>query len=123
MNEYWLSSLDSYRLSNPRHCKVLRETTLNGQKNALIVELSDGIQIENENGWKFYTKVILTARHTDFDVINIKYFPTFVYVLGYENEYLEYHDFIDKNADVLIPLGIGELYRTEEDAKSHKFDP
>ena len=120
MEKYYLASLESIQLDNVRECQVTRALKFNTRKNAIIVKIDKPVTYRVDNIDYSSDYVILTARHENFDVVNISYFPTFVYVTVLKKKK---YDLIKKiKAKDLLPIGIGELYRTFEDAKNHKFE-
>ena len=120
MNKYYLASLESIQLDNVRKCDVVKNIKFNTGKNALIVKLDKPIAYKLKDKTFSSEFAIITARHENYDIINISYFPTFVYVTVLKKKTYENVEKI-KAKDLLI-IGIGELYRTSEDAKNHKFD-
>ena len=120
MSKYFLASLESIQLDNVRECDVIKTIKFNTGKNALIVKLDKPISYTLKNKEFSSDFAIITARHENYDVINISYFPTFVYVTVLKKKAYENIEKITSK-DLLI-IGIGELYRTFEDAKNHKFD-
>ena len=120
MNKYFLASLESIQLDNVRECDVVKNIKFNTGKNALIVKLDKPITYKLKDKDVSSEFAIITARHENYDVISISYFPTFVYVTVLKKKS---YDNIEKiKAKDLLIIGIGELYRTSEDAKNHKFD-
>ncbi|MCF0242844.1 MAG: hypothetical protein HUK25_09405 [Treponema sp.] len=120
MSVFYLASLESIKLDEVRKCSLKKIIHFNTGKNAVIAEVD--IPIVYTNGCKEMSsnKIIVTARHENYDVIDISYCPTFVYVTILREG--NYDDVIEIKADDLITIGIGELYRTFDDAKNHKFD-
>ena len=120
MKKYFLSSMENKQLEYVRECTYFREVKFNTGKNAVIVKLDKSLQWSDSYGYHGSDYAIITARHEGYDVIEPKFFPTFVYVTVLkEKDY----DFIDEiESDDLITIGIGELYATYEDAKNNKFD-
>lgn len=120
MEKYYLASLESIKLDNVRECSVIKNIKFNTGKNAIVVKMDKPLTYTLEKKELSSDIAILTARHENFDVINISYFPTFVYVTVLKKKNYEIIEKV-KAKDLLI-IGIGELYRTSEDAKNHKFD-
>lgn len=120
MNKYYLSSLENRQLSYVRECQYIRRIQFDTGKIAVIVKLSQPVQWQNEEGFHGSEYAIITARHEGYDVVDIKQFPTFVYVTVLkEKDY----DFVEEiTTSDLVTIGIGELYETFEKAEKHVFD-
>ena len=120
MDIYYLASLESIKLDEVRKCEFVRNIKFNTGKNAVVAKLDKPIVYSKDGEEMISDKIIITARHENYDVLNISYCPTFVYVTVLkEDNYFEIPRVKAKN---LITIGIGELYRSYDDAKNHKFD-
>lgn len=121
MKEYYLASLESRLLDYPRKCAFEREVQFDTGKNAVIAKLDPSIQLHD--GVKYYLveKVVLTARFEGDDISCFSKFPFFVYVAEFQGDIDEIGE-DDISKDDLKIIGLGELYRNEEDAKEHRFD-
>jgi len=73
-----------------------------------------------ENKQLEYVRECEYIRHEGYDIKNITYFPTFVYVTVLKNK--DYDLIEEIVADDLITIGRGELYKTYDRAKNHIFD-
>ena len=120
MENYYLSSTENTKLEYVRNCSYLRELKFSTGKKAVVALLDSTVQWEDENGFHGSDKIILTARYENYDIFEIKEFPVFVYVSVLKTQDYDYVDTIESKD--LIVLGIGELYRTYDEAKNHKFD-
>ncbi len=119
---YYLSSLESTIFSKPRECVFLNELEFESGKKAIAAKLSPPIIGQNFGfGGNDIEYVVLTHRHEGEPVYPIKNFPCFVFVCCLESG--ERTDELKSvRSDDLKILAWGELYRTEEDARNHKFD-
>jgi hypothetical protein len=69
--------------------------------------------------WRLVSEVLFSARHEGDSVLPVQEFPCFVYVAC-----LLTGSFGDRktiNRSELEVIGIGELYRSEDDARHHRF--
>lgn len=118
---YWLSSLDSIRFEPVRRCDVVRSLVFDTGKPALLADISPGVIGQDfGRGGDDITRVVLSARHEGESVDPITSFPCFVHISIPAQGYDELQSPV--RADDLTNIGWGELYRTEDDAKSHRFD-
>ena len=86
----------------------------------MIAKISEPVQWKDEKGFHGSDYVIITLRHEGYDIKNITYFPTFVYVTVLKNK--DYDLIEEIVADDLITIGRGELYKTYDRAKNNIFD-
>ena len=118
--EYYLSSLESYKLNYVRKCTFEKEIYFNTGKKAIIAKVDEIIQWQDASGFKCSEYVIITNRYENDDISDIREFPMFVYVCVLkENTYFSVDEICKED---LLSIGLGELYRTRKDAEQHKFD-
>lgn len=120
MEKYYLSSLESKKLSFVRECQYIREISFTTGKAGIIAKINEPLQWQDAEGFHLSEFVILAQRHEGYAITKIKHFPTFVYVSVLKANEYEGIDIIEKND--LIVIGVGELYRSFEDAQNHHFD-
>lgn len=102
-----------------RECKII-EKALIGSKPALKVLISPEIPGQDIGFPQGVSKGLVTARLEGFDVWNMKKFPVFVFFCSLVNfDRWENTRFLKED---LVVVGLGELYRTQEDAKEHRFE-
>lgn len=112
--------MESIKLDVIRKCEYIRKIKFNTGKEAVIARTDIPIEWEDKNGIHQTNQIILTARHENYNIMDISYFPTFVYVTTLNKG--TYEDVKKVKAKDLIVFGVGELYRNYDDAKNHKFD-
>lgn len=117
--KYFLSSMESYILQDVREVEILRETKLENGRDALLAKIQP--KLPNDHNWSDSTSstVVFCHRHDGYSLTPIKEFPAFVHVCFIKNTDLLANDL---KSHELEHFAWGELYRTEEDAKSHRFD-
>ena len=120
MEKYFLSSDENKQLEYVRECEYIRYIKFSTGKLAVIAKISEPVQWKDEKGFHGSDYVIITSRHEGYDIKNITYFPTFVYVTVLKNK--DYDLIEEIVADDLITIGIGELYETYDRAENHIFD-
>ncbi len=120
MKKYYLSSMDSRLLENVRECEYIKTVHFNTGKEAEVVKIDNPLVWSNDEGNHESFYAIITARHEGFGIIDIKSFPTFVYVTVLKNS--EYDEIEEVSNEDLIIIGIGEIYETYEKAQKHIFD-
>ena len=120
MSMYYLCSLESRRLSDPRECEFLRELRFKTGKECVLARLSPGINGEEFGIAGDIETVILAARYEGESPTSIKEYPFFVFVAISRVEHVEKNEEIEVN-DVEI-IAWGELYRSRSDAINHVFD-
>lgn len=120
MPKYYLSSLDSYALEAVRACSFIAFTHFDTGKLCVVAELDPPIAGQPFGLTNDVGQVILASRHEGDDLADIKEFPCFVHVAALKSGNIEDHDIV--SAADLQNLAWGELYRTEDDAKHHRFD-
>lgn len=120
IEKYFLSSGENKQLEYVRECEYIRYIKFSTGKLAVIAKISEPVQWKDEKGFHGSDYVIITSRHEGYDIKNITYFPTFVYVTVLKNK--DYDLIEEIVADDLITIGRGELYKTYDRAKNHIFD-
>lgn len=117
---YYLSSLESERLSAVRKCTVLFRATFASGKECIVANVSPVI-LAQEFGVPELKTVVLAARHEGEGLLSIVRFPCFVFVCRVVGDDMPRPGTVFERAAVEV-VGWGELYRTEYDAKHHIFD-
>lgn len=116
---YFLSSLDSARFSAVRRCVVRRLVRFDTGKPAIVATIDPPVVGQDLGRSDDVTTVLLVARHAGHPVDPIESFPCFVHIaIADDTGSLE----TPVRADRLRTIGWGELYRTAEDAREHRFD-
>ena len=118
---YYLSSLDSYMLEQPRTCTFEKLLHLDTGKECVLATVDPAIDGERFGDGSDITQVILANRHEGDTLSTIVRFPCFVFVTRLVTEGVENRATVTK-ADLEI-IAWGELYRTRHDAEHHAFDP
>lgn len=118
---YYLSSLESERLSPVRMCTVLFRTKFVSGKECIVANVSPVI-LAQDFGVPELSTVVLAARHEGEGLVSIVRFPCFVFVCRVIAAATPGPGTAIERADVEI-VGRGELYRTAHDAQHHVFDP
>jgi predicted nuclease with RNAse H fold len=116
---YYLSSMDSVLLEEPRECWFEKRAQFATGKEAVFAALDPPVQVRREGAWKAVRRVVLTARHEGYGLFPITFFPCFVYVASLVDEDAAVELLTSSELEV---IGIGELYRSEKDARAHRFD-
>lgn len=116
---YYLSSLESIRFETVRECQVERVLAFDTGKLALEVLLRPGVVGQDFNRSSDINKALLVCRHEDASLDPIREFPCFVFVTIPVREGYELQTPI--RSDDLEIVGWGELYRSPDDAKNHRF--
>lgn len=118
---YYLSSLESVILEEPRKCCFVKKITFDTGKEAIIASIEPAIQRLVNDKWLLLDHIILTALHEGYGLSPITSFPCFVYVAFLKDvDSLLYIEEISKSETEV--LGRAEIYRNELDAINHKFD-
>ena len=116
---YYLSSLESTRFEPVRACQVERLVAFDTGKVALEVRLRPGVVGQDLNLSSDIDKAILVCRHEGASLDPINEFPCFVFIAIPVREGYELQTPI--RSDDLEIVGWGELYRSPDDAKNHRF--
>jgi hypothetical protein len=116
---YYLSSLDSSRFAPVRECVVLQVLQMDNGKPALIASLNPPVIGQDLDRVDDIATVLLTARHEGKPVDPIDEFPCFVHIAIGAQDALGDED--PKSFDDFQSIGWGELYRTADDARDHRF--
>jgi len=116
---YYLSSLDSARFEPVRECTVRRHMPTESGKAALIVDLNPPVPGQDFDRAGDISTVVLAARFEGSTVAPIDEFPCFVHIaIPRANSPIGYDSLGSAELQV---IGWGELYRTAEDARAHRF--
>lgn len=118
MTTYYLASLDSVRFSAPRRCDFISRLRMDTGKECAVVRLTPPVPLQEHGVLDDLDTFVLLSRHEGQDLFAITRFPVFVFI----TRLLATHtgDTITKSH--LEILGWGELYRSEQDARDHRFD-
>jgi hypothetical protein len=115
---YYLSSLDSTRFEPVRECRVQRLLSFDTGKVAAEAQLSPAVVGQDFNRGPDIESVILSARHEGASLDPVNEFPCSVYITIPRREQGVLESPI--RSDDLEIIGWGELYRSREDAESHR---
>lgn len=117
---YYLSSLESELFEPVRLCRVTRKLTFDTGKSAIEVELTPTVIGQEFNRGSDIDNVILTARYESATVDPVDQYPCFVFITipRIAGSRLD----SPLCANELQIIAWGEVYRTSEDAKRHRFD-
>jgi hypothetical protein len=116
----YLSSLESVRFESVRECELVDLLVFDTGKVAAVAGLKPGVPGQDFGVVEDIERVILSTRHEGVSIDEIDKFPCFVFIAipGGGREMLS--SLIRK--DDLQIIGWGELYRSADDARNHKFD-
>ncbi len=117
---YFLSSLDSARLEAVRECVLVKELVFDTGKHCALVRLNPPVCGQEFGLADDIVDVILAARLEGSTLFPINEFPCFVFVARPLRSDMEHCEAIAK--DDLEVIGIGELYRSPNDAERKVFD-
>lgn len=115
-----MSSLESEAFSSPRSCVVIGILRFDTGKEVLRCRLDPGVDGFSLGLSGVIDEVLLTARHKFDWSTKPPRFPVFVYICDYSDSFQKAGKELVKE-DLAI-LAIGELYRSMDDAKNHRFD-
>ncbi len=118
--KFFLSSLESEMLSEVRSVDFLKEISFDTGKQILVAKISPKLPCDND--WKNpdYSMVAISPKYEMDGLTKIKEFPYFVHVAFVQKLDLLNVDLV-KQSD-FDWFSWGELYRTADDAKNHRFD-
>lgn len=106
--------------SSPRSCVVEDVLQFDTGKEILCCRLDPGFDGFSLGLRGEINEVFLTARHTiDWSTKSLR-FPIFVYICACSGGFQKAREELVK--EDLVILAIGELYRSMDDAKNHRFD-
>jgi len=114
----YLSSLDSTRFLPVRRCRVVRHTRLETGRDVLLIEVSPAVVGQDFDRAADITELVVAARFEGSTVCPMTKFPLFVYIAVPPEAY---DGVAPLRVDDLLVIAWGELYRTEEDAREHRF--
>ena len=117
---YFLSSLESYALEAVRSCKFVALKHFDTGKECVLAEVDPPIPGEPFGVATDIQQVVLANRHEGERLSLIDEFPCFVHVARPLSNDIEERDSI--SVDDVENFAWGELYRSHEDAASHRFD-
>jgi hypothetical protein len=119
---FYLSSLESVAFELPRRCEIFGKVLLTTGNTGARAHISPGVIAPNLQ-LDDITEFILVPRHEGFGLWPITKFPCFVFVCFDRGAGANKHATTTVVKDDLIILAWCEIYRTEEDARAHRFDP
>lgn len=114
----YLSSLDSVRFEPVRECHFLRKLRFDTGKECALVRLDPPVVGQDFGSGQDLDQFVVAARHEGGTLFPVSEFPLFVFV-GLLRDGVAGAAEIS-TADVQV-IGWGELYRTAEDARAHRF--
>lgn len=116
---YYLSSLDSVLFEPVRRCVAISHTVLSSGQDALVVQVEPPVCGQPFDSREDLITLLLVARFAGSSVRMIEGFPCFVYII---RNVFEAGQAIDAAAATKNTIGWGELYRSADDALTHRFD-
>ena len=115
----YLSSLDSSRFGPVRMCGIDKLLLFESGKQAALATIEPGISGQDFGQTEDITKVILTTRFEGVSIAPVDEFPCFVFVaIPRDSTHTPSSPITQGELEV---MGWGELYRTAEDARLHRF--
>ena len=115
----YLSSLDSARFEPVRVCQIVDIRKFGSGKDAVVATLDPGVPGQDFGSGEDIDTVILATRFEGASINPIDKFPCFVFIaIPAQGRPLPASPI---RSDDLQIIGWGELYRSSEDATSHKF--
>jgi hypothetical protein len=115
----YLSSLESVRFEPVRECEFVDLLTFDTGKVAAVAMLRPGVPGQDFGIGEDVEQVILATRHEDTSIDEIDEFPCFVFIAIPDGGKRIPSTPVRK--DDLQIIGWGELYRSADDARDHKF--
>jgi hypothetical protein len=115
---YFLSSLESARFAPVRSCVVRRVVHFDTGKEALLVDVDPAVVGQDFGRSTDISTVLLAARHEGQGVDPVTEFPCFVHIAISDDTGSASTPI---RADDFQTIAWGELYRTAEDARHHRF--
>lgn len=116
----YLSSLESEVFALVSEVRWRKLVHFRTGKTAVIADIMPPLEGQDSLHAGDLGVVLLTARHQGDDVSNIKEFPCFVHVARIDDEHVFTEDEIE--VDWVDNIAWCDLYRTESDALTHRFD-
>jgi hypothetical protein len=116
----YLSSLESVRFEPVRECRIVELLTFDTGKVAVLATIKPGVAAQDFGTGEDISTVILTTRFEGASIIPIDKFPCFVFIAIPSAGRSMLSSPI--RTDDLQIIGWGELYRSADDARHHKFD-
>jgi hypothetical protein len=114
----YLSSLDSIRFEPVRECLIVSYLTFDSGKIGAVATIQPAVSGGDFSRSDDISSVVLAARFEGVSIDKIVEFPCFVFV-AIPSRVESFSSPIRK--DNLQIIGWGELYRSAEDARLHKF--
>jgi hypothetical protein len=117
---FYLSSLDSVRFEPVRRCELIEYRTFDSGKVAAVAVVDPAVPGQDLGRLGDIDQVLLTPRHEGVEIDAIDEFPCFVFIaVPAGNARMPVTPI---RSDELQVIAWGELYRTADDAASHRFD-
>lgn len=120
METYYLSSLDSQLFGPARKCTIRHYFEFDGGRTGALVDLTPPPIGQNFNRANDISCFILIGRFKGEQISKIKRFPYFVYVVLPPEDAVVNPEAFDPHTFPIVAWA--ELYRTEDDARIHRFD-
>ncbi len=110
--EYYLSSLDSYKFQQSRRFEIIKLISISSEsalKDAWIVKINPNLIGQDFGlGNEDIDYLVLTARHKGVKINNIKEFPCFVYIMRIKDNRIPLEDVLESK--VIEVIAWGEIY-------------
>lgn len=116
---YFLSSLESRRFEPVRSVSIARPLAFDTGKSAVLVRLDPPVVGQDFGRGDDVDEFVLAPRHAGVTLDPISEFPCFVFIALPVGEDGDVHSPL--RAEDLQVIGWGEIYRTYEDARHHRF--
>lgn len=107
--------MDSKRFSGVFHCEIKERFRLEDGRPALLVTCDPPVLGQDLNAPFGISELVLVNRFDGDDIWSPARFPFFVYICDADRP--------DNDPSSLSILAWGEIYKTEDDARNHRFDP
>jgi hypothetical protein len=114
----FLSSLESTRFEPVRNCVLVRRLRFDSGKECALVRLDPPVIGQDFDSAEDIDLFLVTPRHEGARLFPVSEFPLFVFI-GLPSEDVVGADVV--TAKDVVVIGWGELYRTAEDAREHRF--
>jgi hypothetical protein len=115
----FLSSMESKIFAPVRECEFVEPLAFDTGKPAMVAHVTPAIIGQDFGFGEDIDNVILTARHAENPVDDIQAFPCFVFITIPSGEMRRLSTPI--RSDDLRIIAWGELYRSADDARNHRF--
>lgn len=117
----YLNSLEDDEFSHTRECQILRSITLSNGKDALIVRVDPPVIGQYFDQGTDVSVFALVARSEGQSVTHIRHYPCSVHIAKLRRSDRLYTNDPPINVSDLYVVAWGDLYRTRDDAETHRF--